>query len=257
MNESIKKILLLFLSLYVIQGLIAQDEKDRMVNPKDWIEKVVWDSPKRTNIPTLDAFYDRGDSFYKHIMEMGQDLVFYDVRMIVNSDTGDTIVAVVDEEGNIRSRYLAMKQYMSAINLFTTLGADGVKLVHDGWEIRKNIKQIIKVNNIDNIFRTLSQTTTALQAVKQIMDMCSVVENDVMSGFKIQRDKIKRYIKQADIVTDLSDPSLRNIPGVVLDGTAVLIKTDNEIMNGMSQSDVEDMEIKNNIDILEELEKLD
>lgn len=252
-----RKVLLVISCLFVIQGLIAQDKEGGIVDPKDWMKKIVWDSPKRTKIQTLDTFYDRGDIFHKHIMDIGNELVFYDVRMIANSDTGDTIVAVVDEEGNIRSRYLAMKQYLSSIELFATLIIDGKKLVHDGLDIRKNIKQIIKLGNSDDFIRTLSISSSTIKAFKQLKNMYSVVINDAQKGFEMQRDKIRRYIKQADVVTDLSDPSLRNIPGVVLDGTAVLTKTDQEIMDGIGQSETVDMEMKNDMDILEELEKLD
>jgi len=246
------KLILIVAGFFAIQRLAANGGNEQ--NSKDWISKIKWDSPERVNIPTLDAIYDQGDSLYKHIKELGQEIVFYDVRMIANYETGDTIVAVVDEDGNIRSRYLALQQYMNTIDLAMALVSDGAILTRNALAVRKDISKIV---NLKNPFESMAVISTATKAINQIRKMYGVVSNDVVKSYIRQKNKIKKYIKQVDVVSDLTDPSLRHIPEVVLDNTAVLTKTDKEIMEGLGQSETEDAAIKDSMDILEELNKLD
>lgn len=219
-----------------------------------WVKKIKWKSPKRTQIKALDNLYDAGDELHASIMQMADSLVFYDVKMIANETTGDTIVAVVDDQGNIRSGYMAFKQYMSLANAGLTLVKDGKPIIENAIDVKDHIKEIV---DLDNPLKSLSTIASATTAVTQIVQMYKTVSTDVIGDLLKQKKKIKAYIKSANEVESLSDARLREIPGVELDSGNVLSKSDQEILESINVAINEDNSLKEDVDILAELNKLE
>lgn len=223
----------------------AQKKKKEIVsnNPKVLMEKIEWESPKRTNVASIDGIYDRGDTIYMHIQEICDSLVFYDVVKIANSDTGDTIVAVVDENGFIRSKYAAFNQYSTAAIAGLQLTADAVSLAADattlGITLILNPAEVLSVENPKEAMKDFKK------ASKQLGSMSKIVPN-IFSAFKKQRNKIQYFIKTGSIPkpSDKKDK-------VTTDGLAetVLSKTSQQILDEMAKTEELDGMEKGKADI--------
>lgn len=214
------------------------------------------DEVKKYNVQSLNAVVESGDSLYKHINEMVGSMTFYDVKMIANEATGDTIVAVVDDQGNIRNKYAAFMQYVNLGSVALTLGSDIVNTLSNARGLKKDISKFVDTKNLE---QSLTLSLMLGTAIKQMSKMSKVVANGLVGNFLTQKKKIGAYIKESANVTDLSDPKLRNIPNVNLNPDDVLTKSEQEITESLAQIKAEeDITIggDGSDDILKELENL-
>ena len=246
-----KHVLILMCLLLSVTATMAKKEKTKM-SLKQQVAALKWTSPEKTGVESIDKFYDQGDSLYKHITELADGMTFYDVKMVAN-ESGDTIVAVVDDEGNIRSGWGAAKQYVTAGLYATILGSDCASAVKTGGSIIKDAKSLIKV---DNPLKAISLITATTKAAKMITNLANT-GTSLVQDFTAQRKKIRKYVKASSSVSELSDPTLRSIPGVELDETAVITKSDKDFLDGLNKIKAEDAELKADADILKELDSLD
>lgn len=246
-----KQVLILMCLLLSVTATMAKKEKTKM-SLRQQVSALKWTSPTKTGVESIDKFYDQGDSLYKHITELSDGLTFYDVKMVAN-EKGDTIVSVVDEEGNLRSGWGAAKQYVTTGLYAAILGSDCASAVKSGGSIIKDAKNLIKGSNP---LQTLSLITATAKAVKMITNLANT-GTSLVQEFTTQRSKIRKYVKASSQVTNLSDPTLRNIPGVELDETAVITKSDKEFLEGLNKIKAEDDGLKADADILKELNSLD
>lgn len=239
-------------ALFAISVAAQKKKKETVVkNPKVLMERIEWDSPQRTNVPQIDDIYNRGDSIYKHIQEISDSLVFYKVVKIVNSNTGDTIAAVVDENGLIRSKYAAFNQYTTATIAGVKLTGDAACLASD----TKNLTKTLLFNPIERkkIFSVVKESPAEVlgnfkNASKQLGTMGKIVPN-IFSAFKKQREEIRLFIKYGSVPDDSGSES------VSTDGLAtnVISKTSQQILDEIAIAEEKDKIEKDKNDINEEM----
>ena len=104
--------------------------------------------------------------------------------------------------------------------------------------------------------KAISLAAATSKAVKMITNLANT-GTALVNEYTAQRKKIRKYVKATTTVTDLSDPTLRNIPGVELDENAVITKSDQEFLDGLNRMKAEDSSLKSDSDILKELNELD
>lgn len=259
-----KYLFIIALSLLTITASAQKKKRDKkdlsLLTPTELVSSLKWtvktDEVKKYNVQSLNAVVESGDSLYKHINEMVGSMTFYDVKMIANEATGDTIVAVVDDQGNIRNKYAAFMQYVSLGSVALTLGSDIVNTLSNARGLKKDISKFVDTKNLE---QSLTLSLMLGTAIKQMSKMSKVVANGLVGNFLTQKKKIGAYIKESANVTDLSDPKLRNIPNVNLNPDDVLTKSEQEITESLAQIKAEeDITIggDGSDDILKELENL-
>lgn len=253
-----KKLLLILGLILAIQPVMADKKKGKeegpkdIQNPKEFIAGIEWESPERTDYESVNAYYDKCDSLYTRLKDIGDKLVFYDVMMIANEETGDTIVAVVDDEGNIRSGYAAFNQYFQASLLGANLATYGMSVITNGTLVLTDLPNIV----MSNPLKAASIAKAVKKVSKQTAKLAGVVPA-ITKSFKQQKNKIRAYVKKADEVESLSDPSLRSIPELALDESAVLVKSNQEITESLSQVQSEDEKYKLEDELLKNMEEED
>lgn len=259
-----KYLFIIALSLLTIAASAQKKKRDKkdlsLLTPTELVSSLKWtvktDEVKKYNVQSLNAVVESGDSLYKHINEMVGSMTFYDVKMIANEATGDTIVAVVDDQGNIRNKYAAFMQYVNLGSVALTLGSDIVNTLSNARGLKKDISKFVDTKNLE---QSLTLSLMLGTAIKQMSKMSKVVANGLVGNFLTQKKKIGAYIKESANVTDLSDPKLRNIPNVNLNPDDVLTKSEQEITESLAQIKAEeDITIggDGSDDILKELENL-
>lgn len=234
--------LILVLAMLTLTAPAQKKKKDfSMMTPTELVSSLKWTPNSREirkyGVKSLDAILVSGDSLYKHINEMVGTMTFYDVKMIANETTGDTIVAVVDDKGQIRDKYAAFMQYVTLGSVALTLGSDIGNTISKARGLKKDWSQFFDKDNLEQSF-TLSLTLGT--AIKQMTRMSSAVTKGLVGNFLKQKKKIGTYIKASANVTDLSDPKLRNLPGVDLTPDDTLTKTEQEITEGLEQAKQEE-----------------
>lgn len=223
-----RTIVFCMLCILMVQPVSAQKR-----NPEKILKGIKWNSPKRTNIREIDAIYNRGDSIYKHILDMSCNLVFYDVKQIVNVETGDTIIRVVDDRGTIRGKKMAAMQYITATAYGLGLLNDTKGLVDDAKELTKKPGPAWDFLKKDPLGTGLTFGT----AISQIGKMSKAVKG-VTDAFKLQKRKIRFYIKEGEnIGKGVVNGSESNVS---LDFGESLSKTSQQILEEDALADLED-----------------
>lgn len=209
-----KRIVLLAVLISIVGMAYARKKKEEKPNPdpKSWVTKLKWSKYERTDISSVDAFYAQGDTIYKHLTELADDMIFYDVRKIVNTTTGDTLVAVVDDQGNIRGGKAAFKQYLQAGFIAATILQDISSTIETGKSLKTNWKELVKTDDAietlhsskgdvgNSILSGISILTAVSedaifgkklgQAVKEMISMNIVVGRDLKNGFATDRKSV-------------------------------------------------------------------
>ena len=229
-----KRIVILLLMASLVCSAEAKKKKEETPNPdpKTWITKLKWSNPEKTDIASVNSFYAQGDTIYKHLNDLASDMTFYDVKKIVNTTTGDTLVAVVDDQGNIRGSKAAFNQYVQAGKIAFTIGQDIISGLTRAKAIKKDWNSLVK----GDILKNISQGVGLGKAIKEMTVMQYVVSRDLIKGFATQKGKIEALINHRG---SPYDPSLVNLPELSSDDD-VLAKSDQEILDGLETAQKED-----------------
>lgn len=259
-----KRLIIIAVLASIAFSLTAEAKKKKEVapnpNPESWVTKLKWSKPEKANNATIDDYYAQGDTIYKHLKDLASDIVFYDVKKIVNTDTGDTLVTVVDSQGNIRGKEAAFWQYTNALNIAIVTYEDLNKTIKLGKAIIKQHKELVKTDDtikekgsggffgtftkIINVAGGVAEDATLISKLKKAGEemgaMYYLVGHDLIKGFKEQRKKIRTLKKEISkpAITPY-DPQLRNLPDLPL-GDEVLSKSDKEILDGLANAEKED-----------------
>ena len=250
--------LVVFLLLAITLTADAKKKKEtKAVSPTELVSNIKWthEAGSKTGVDALDDILIAGDSLYAHVNDLIGGMTFYDVKKIAIVETGDTIVAVVDDEGNIRDRYKACVQYIDAGEAAAVLSTDIFKTSKEAIDLKDHFKEIV---DLKDPLKSLSLVGTLTTAITQISKMGKVVKEGLVDNFLAQKKKIRTYIKEADQATGLDDPRLRQLPGVTLSDD-VLTKTEQEVTASLEKSREEENVTKGGEDaaaILRELEDL-
>lgn len=229
-----KRIVILLLMASLVFSAEAKKKKEEKPNPdpKSWITKLKWSDHEKTDIASVNSFYAQGDTIYKHLNDLAAAMTFYDVKKIVNTTTGDTLVAVVDDQGNIRGKKEASDQYVQAGFIALTIGKDIINTITKAKAIKEDWKSLVK----GDILKNISRGAELGKAIKEMTVMQYVVSRDLIKGFETQRKKIALLINHEG---SPYDPGLINLPELSSDDD-VLAKSDQEILDGLEKAQKED-----------------
>lgn len=222
-----RKVLILLLMAISLTATAKKEKVKKVLTPTELVSSLKWshEAGKKTDVAALDEILVAGDSLYAHVQKLVGGMTFYDVKKIAIAETGDTIVAVVDDQGNIRDKYQAFMQYFEAGKAAAILSSDIVKTGKEAIDLKDHFKEIV---NLKDPLKSLSLVSTLSTAIKQITNMGEAVKVGLIDNFAAQKSKIRTYIKEADQASGLNDPKLRNLPGVTLSDD-VLTKSEQEV----------------------------
>ena len=248
--------LFVIIALGLTMTASAKKEKGKKVlTPTELVSSLKWshEAGQKTEVAALDEILVAGDSLYANVQKLVGGMTFYDVKKIAIAETGDTIVAVVDEQGNIRDRYQAFMQYFQAGKAAAILSSDIVNVGKEAVDLKDHFKEIV---DLKDPLKSLSLVSTLSTAIKQITNMGKAVKVGLVDNFVAQKSKIRTYIKEADQASGLSDPKLRNLPGVTLSDD-VLTKSEQEVTASLEKIKQEEEVTKGGEGIEDMLNALD
>ncbi|MGM9698703.1 MAG: hypothetical protein ACI3Y0_08660 [Prevotella sp.] len=250
-----RKVFVLLLMAISLTATAKKEKVKKVLTPTELVSSLKWthEAGKKTDVAALDEILVAGDSLYAHVQKLVGGMTFYDVKKIAIAETGDTIVAVVDEQGNIRDRYKAVFQYIEAGKAATILSSDIVKTSKEAIDLKDHFKEIV---DIKDPLKSISLVSTLATAIKQIGKMGEVVKVGLVDNFAAQKSKIRTYIKEADQASGLNDPKLRNLPGVTLSDD-VLTKSEQEVTASLEKIKQEEEITKGGVGAEDMLNALD
>ena len=120
-------------------------------------------------------------------------------------------------------------------------------------DLKDHFKEIV---DLKDPLKSLSLVSTLSTAIKQITNMGKAVKVGLVDNFAAQKSKIRTYIKEADQASGLSDPKLRNLPGVTLSDD-VLTKSEQEVTASLEKIKQEEEVTKGGEGIEDMLNALD
>ncbi len=232
-----KKILFVFIALVCFTSAIDAKKPKKKVDPKNWVESIEWDSPERGDKEAFNAIYDSGDSLYAYTMALADSIAFYELKTIVNSDTGDSIVCLVDGNGVIRGTKSAWERTSASVTLISKYTIFGLGLVNQVKAIPK--RQLLSLDGL-----------VMAGAISQILNMYTTVTGDLLSGLKQQKAAIKAFDEyQKSVQSGNPDASLLDNTGFVYDSPENIIsKSDAQILSETNIAKSEDINFGENYD---------
>lgn len=232
------KRIITYLFLSIVVSMVSKAENELL-------KGIEWTSPERTGITEIDALYDRADSLYECLQTFGDSVVYYDVKVVANSDTGDTIVCVVDGNNNIRSPKLAFGQYSTATSYCMNLTEKILNVsvsVKDATPAIKNLVKGISSNPIESASILLTFGGNS----RKILKMCRIAGRsvkDMLAKFKEQRKRIKSYKQwKENLSRENKDAKFidNDIPDCPLDRDDVILMSNEEYVEGLENAERED-----------------
>lgn len=232
------KRIIIYLFLSIVAPVVSKADNELL-------KGIEWISPERTGITEIDALYDRADSLYECLHTFGDSVVYYDVKVVANSDTGDTIVCVVDNNNNIRSPRLAFSQYSTATSYCMDLTKEILNVsvsVKDATPALKKLVKGISSNPIEAASTLLIFGGNS----KKILKMCRIAGKsvkDMLAKFKAQRKRIKSYNQwKENLSRENKDAKFidNDIPDCPLDEDDVVLMNNEEYMAGLENAERED-----------------
>ncbi len=216
--------IIVLLSLVTVTASAKKKTDFSTMTPREIVSNLEWtvSVPKVSSfgLEPLTEFVEAGDKLNFDIRKMVGDMTFYDVKMVVNEATGDTIVAVVDDEGHIRSKWDAFVQYTEMLSVGAVMADNAINILSKGKGLKDNWKGLVDTSDLA---RSVAMWKTLGTAAKQIGAMNVAVKDGILGNFRRQQNKIAKYIKASANIADLSDPTLRNLPGVELSTDDILL----------------------------------
>ena len=168
-----------------VQTLMNEIAKLRKVEPGRWFDKIKavgWERPRYTGDKEVDEILKRYQEYYEMLVQLSEDLVFYDVKLINDVTTGERYLAVVDENNAIRDFSKALQQYVDAAPFYT---ADGIEKV-------LNIPETVKIL-IDDPLRLKQETKVFYKAHKKFKELRKTADKEITTQFKQQKEILRLY----------------------------------------------------------------
>lgn len=95
------------------------------------LEAIEFKKPSATSDKALNTMYDNAQEFHKLVTGIRERVPIYEIRMIINEETGDTLLAPVDEAGNLRTSWEGVDQTVQATGYVTELVTQAALLATD------------------------------------------------------------------------------------------------------------------------------
>lgn len=169
-----------------VQELLDKIAKCRKFEPGQWVNKVKavgWKAPGMTGDEDIDEIFRKYQDYYNEVKEMMEDLVFYDVKLIKDTSTGDQLLAIVDKDNNIMGLGEKVSQRIYAVPVYVEKLEKKLGFLDDAVIITKDP------------LRQKTATKKYWRAKKEFSKFRKVVETEVTAEFKQQKEIIQLFIE--------------------------------------------------------------
>ncbi len=222
---------LMFMFAFFIAGVTSVSAEKKKEKKKKEKKPIEWVMPELTGDETFDDFLKECDTLYTRMQTIEKEVPFYEVRKIINTETGDSIVAVVDSIGTIRSSSLAYQQYLDAIESASNLILDFAVISTSTAAATTALPSLgMKAFTYGKYIKTGGQL--AIQCPAKLKEM--------IQKFTVQRNAIRAYKKDFDEKTGkIKDPSVNpdSLEALNLGEKAALNKSTEQIAAELADAD--------------------
>lgn len=240
------KISVCVLALAVAMPAMAQKKKGGDKDKKEKKE-IVWPGgtkPAATGNASIDKYINTCDTMINKLKYIGESVTFYHVATIRVTNADGTVTekrAVVDENGTIRSKNLALKQTLELIKTCTELTVSSANLA------------------LLTATYTTSLPSLGLSAIKygkyvkiggQLTGRCTTEMVDLMKRLRQQGKEIRAFKKSFSEAGELSDPSMdiSNIDGIDFSATPVVEKSNEDFERELAEAAQVDQDNSGDVD---------
>ena len=240
------KIIVCALALAVAMPAMAQKKKGGDKEKKEKKE-IVWPGgtkPAATGNATIDKYINTCDTMINKLKYIGESVTFYHVATIRVTNADGTVTekrAVVDQNGTIRSKNLALKQTAELIKTCTELTMSSASLA------------------LLTASYTTSLPSLGLNAIKygkyvkiggQLTGRCTTEMVDLLKRLRQQGKEIRAFKKSFSESGELANPSLNmsNIDGIDFSATPVVDKSNEEFERELAEAAKDDQENSGDVD---------
>lgn len=240
------KIFVCALALAVAMPAVAQKKKGGDKDKKEKKE-IVWPGgtkPAATGNATVDKYINTCDTMINKLKYIGESVTFYHVATIRVTNADGTVTekrAVVDQNGTIRSKNLALKQTMELIKTCTELTMSSANL---------------GLMTATYPPAALSLGVTGMKYMKytkiggQLTGRCTTEMVDLLKRLRQQGKEIRAFKKSFSESGELANPSLNmsNIDGIDFSATPVVEKSNEEFERELAEAAKDDQENSGDVD---------
>lgn len=243
---NIIKIFVCALALAVAMPAVAQKKKGGDKDKKEKKE-IVWPNgtkPAATGNATVDKYINTCDTMINKLKYIGESVTFYHVATIRVTNADGTVTekrAVVDQNGTIRSKNLALKQTMELIKTCTELTMSSASL---------------GLMTATYPPAALSLGVTGMKYMKytkiggQLTGRCTTEMVDLLKRLRQQGKEIRAFKKSFSEAGELADPSMdiSNIDGIDFSATPVVEKSNEDFERELAEAAKDDQENSGDVD---------
>lgn len=160
-----------------------KERKDRRrLNPQEIIgdiKAIEWVRPARTG-EKIDEMYDDADKFFKMVKSVEDSVPIYTIRLVV-SESGDSILAPVDNRGKIKHRKESWEQVGKSVMYGTDVSLQGTLLATDMITFGPEILAISLLGPSDQKVanKQISKGVKAFKLLKELIDS----QNNMMKKY--------------------------------------------------------------------------
>lgn len=178
------------------------------------LKNIEWVKPARSGDADYDKMFDSADQFITKIKNVDKEITLYSIGIVV-SESGDSILAPIDAQGNIRAKKEANAQTLAAVSYATDMafnstdlalmvancafqiGQDAIPLVGNAERKKANV-QIAKATKGFKLLNDLIGTQ------RKIMEKYMATNSDLKSG-DVDVEALQEMNVDVENVINLSD----------------------------------------------------
>ena len=178
------------------------------------LKNIEWEKPAPSGDATYDQMFESADQFITKIKNVDNEVTLYTIGIVV-SESGDSILAPIDAQGNIRAKKEANAQTLAAVNYAADMtlnsadlalmvancaiqiGQDAIPFVGNAERKKANV-QIAKAT------KGFKLLTDLIGTQRKIMDKYMATNSDLKSG-DIDVEALQEMNVDVENVINLSD----------------------------------------------------
>ena len=241
------KICVCVLALAVAMPAMAQKKKGGDKDKKEKKE-IVWPGgtkPAATGNASIDKYINTCDTMINKLKYIGESVTFYHVATIRVTNADGTVTekrAVVDENGTIRSKNLALKQTAELIKTCIKLIKSSVRLPR----LMKTYSASLPSLGLMNAFKYGQYTKIG----GQLIGRYTIEWVDLLKRLRQQGKEIRAFKKSFSEAGELSDPSMdiSNIDGIDFSATPVVEKSNEDFERELAEAAQVDQDNSGDVD---------
>ena len=240
------KISVCILALAVAMPAMAQKKKGGDKDKKEKKE-IVWPGgtkPAATGNASIDKYINTCDTMINKLKYIGESVTFYHVATIRVTNADGTVTekrAVVDENGTIRSKNLALKQTLELIKTCTELTVSSANLA---------LLTATYTTSLPSLGPIGFKYGKYVKIGGQLTGRCTTEMVDLLKRLRQQGKEIRAFKKSFSEAGELSDPSMdiSNIDGIDFSATPVVEKSNEDFERELAEAAQVDQDNSGDVD---------